>query len=106
MHRLLILASAMALQMATAQEMMEEETSVEIVEEDVLVIDRAQASMSASLPRNGIDKTDVVRQFGEPVDRVPAVGQPPISRWIYQGFVVYFEYDLVLHSVLIGPQGA
>lgn len=27
------------------------------------------------------------------------MGQPPISRWSYPDFTVYFENDLVLHSV-------
>jgi hypothetical protein len=31
---------------------------------------------------------------------VPAVGEPPISRWEYTGYTVYFEHDLVLHSVI------
>jgi hypothetical protein len=30
---------------------------------------------------------------------VAPVGQPPIERWEYPGFIVYFEYRNVLHSV-------
>lgn len=29
-----------------------------------------------------------------------AVGQPPITRWDYRSFSVYFEYDHVINSVL------
>jgi hypothetical protein len=28
------------------------------------------------------------------------VGKPPISRWEYPGFIVYFESDHVIHSVV------
>jgi len=28
------------------------------------------------------------------------VGKPPISRWEYPGFVVYFEHEHVIHSVV------
>jgi len=37
--------------------------------------------------------------FGTPSDRQAAVGQPPITRWDYPAFVVYFEYDHVIHAV-------
>jgi hypothetical protein len=40
--------------------------------------------------------------FGAPASRVPAVGNPPISRWEYPGFVVFFENDHVIHTVAIG----
>jgi hypothetical protein len=37
--------------------------------------------------------------YGSPARRLPAVGTPPITRWEYPGFVVYFEHNLVLHTV-------
>jgi hypothetical protein len=42
----------------------------------------------------------VATKFGTPVTKVPAVGKPPISRWEYPGFVVYFEHEHVIHSVV------
>lgn len=61
-----------------------------------------QASEKQSLerPRKGISKAQVEKQFGEPADWGDAVGEPPISSWEYPDFIVYFEYDHVLHSVL------
>lgn len=54
----------------------------------------------ADVPKNG-QKMDAVRaRYGEPVSVDPAVGDPPITRWIYPGFTVYFEYDIVLHTVV------
>jgi len=41
----------------------------------------------------------VERRFGEPRQRVGAVGDPPISRWVYPQFVVYFEGSYVIHAV-------
>ena len=48
----------------------------------------------------------VATKFGAPVSKVPAVGKPPISRWEYPGFVVYFEAEHVIHSVVANPAGA
>jgi hypothetical protein len=42
----------------------------------------------------------VSSKFGAPTTKIPAVGSPPISRWEYPGFVVYFEADHVIHSVV------
>ena len=50
-------------------------------------------------PTRGMTMDQVTSKFGAPVTKVPAVGQPPISRWDYPGFVVYFEHDHVIHSV-------
>ena len=43
----------------------------------------------------------VATKFGAPTTKVPAVGKPPISRWEYPGFVVYFEAEHVIHSVVV-----
>ena len=51
-------------------------------------------------PARGMTMDQVATKFGAPVTKVPAVGQPPISRWQYPGFVVYFEHEHVIHSVV------
>ncbi len=51
------------------------------------------------LPRSGIKLDKVRSEFGEPQLVLPAVGQPPILRWKYPAYVVYFEGDLVIISV-------
>jgi hypothetical protein len=53
-------------------------------------------------PTRGMTMEQVASQFGKPETKVPAVGKPPISRWEYPGFVVYFENDHVIHSVVAG----
>ena len=51
-------------------------------------------------PTRGMSKTTVARKFGKPQSKVAAIGDPPISRWIYDGYTVVFEYDKVLHAVV------
>jgi hypothetical protein len=51
-------------------------------------------------PTRGMSMSQVSTKFGVPVTKVPAVGKPPISRWEYPGFVVYFEHEHVIHSVV------
>ena len=59
---------------------------------------------SISMPAKGMNKASVSRAFGTPQVRHPAVGggsrqQPPITRWDYPGFSVFFEYDHVVDAV-------
>jgi len=56
-------------------------------------------------PENGMKMNAVEARYGAPAARYPAVGLPPITRWDYPGFVVYFENDLVLHAVLVTGSG-
>jgi len=53
-------------------------------------------------PDRGMTMSAVEKKFGQPADRHPTVGQPPITRWDYQGFSVFFERDRVIHSVATG----
>jgi hypothetical protein len=57
-------------------------------------------TMSFTLPGRGMTKEMVEEKFGAPTERVEPVGDPPITRWVYGNFTVYFEYDRVIHSVL------
>lgn len=56
----------------------------------------------ATLPDRSMSKAAVRRQFGPPERSFAPVGDPPITRWDYPGFRVFFEYDLVLHTVVPG----
>ena len=67
---------------------------------DVLLIEEVRQSERMSLPDNGKDKASVEAKFGVPIEKSPAVGDPPISSWKYDRYSVYFEYDLVLFTVL------
>ena len=52
-------------------------------------------------PDRGSSMAAVQSRFGEPTTRHSAVGGPPIARWDYPQFAVYFENDRVLHAVLV-----
>lgn len=58
-----------------------------------------QVSRSADLPQRGTSTAQVQGRWGDPRQRVAAVGEPPISRWVYDDFTVYFEHSHVIHSV-------
>ncbi|MCH8303339.1 MAG: hypothetical protein IH912_11355 [Proteobacteria bacterium] len=53
----------------------------------------------AGKPTRGMTEERVRASFGAPQSTVAAVGDPPISRWEYAEFVVFFEYDRVIHAV-------
>ena len=57
------------------------------------------AAAAENRPTRGMTESRVEQKFGSPVSKVAAVGEPPISRWEYPGFIVYFEYDRVIHAV-------
>jgi len=67
---------------------------------DVLLIEEVRQSERLKLPENGTSMADVRAKYGEPVNALAAVGDPPITRWDYDQWSVYFEYELVLFTVL------
>ena len=68
--------------------------------ETIVVDDQVQVrdSQSEKLKR-GVTMTQVEAKFGAPVTKHDAVGAPPITRWDYPGFSVFFEHDRVIHAV-------
>ncbi|MDP4546539.1 MULTISPECIES: hypothetical protein [unclassified Marinobacter] len=71
-----------------------------VLAEDLAIPVGSQADRSAiSLPANGMSQASVRQRWGNPLDIRGPVGQPPISQWHYTDFVVYFERDLVMHTV-------
>lgn len=56
-------------------------------------------------PHRGSTMTQVESRFGAPVVRHAAVGDPPITRWDYPQFSVFFEHDKVLHAVVVRSPG-
>ena len=64
-------------------------------------IEKPTLDADFALPRRGLTMAQVERDFGRPSEKVPAVGEPPIARWIYSKFIVYFETDRVIHAVVL-----
>lgn len=52
------------------------------------------------VPKSGVTQASVEQKFGAPQSIQGPVGDPPITKWIYSGFTVYFEYDRVIHTVI------
>jgi len=59
----------------------------------------SQSGQMQVMPVRGVNMDSVLAEFGEPIERYAAVGEPPISEWVYGSFRVYFEYEIVLHSI-------
>ncbi len=73
------------------------------VAETIVVNDQVQVRESQlDRPKRGSTMGEVEKHFGAPVTRHPTVGQPPITRWDYNGFSVFFEHDRVIHAVVNG----
>jgi hypothetical protein len=66
---------------------------------DTLVVDGIDAGQSTGHPARGATKASVQSEWGEPRGRQGPIGEPPISRWEYEQFIVFFERDRVLHTV-------
>lgn len=62
-------------------------------------------------PTREMTMANVRQIFGAPQRMLPAVPataggphRPPIVRWIYPDFTVYFERNLVIHTVVTHPR--
>jgi hypothetical protein len=67
---------------------------------DVLLIEQVRQAGGMSVPQNGQTKAEVEAAFGAPQTTSDPVGDPPITRWTYPHWTVYFEFDHVLFTVL------
>ena len=68
---------------------------------DTLDIDRSgvERQNPQRMPTRGMSMRQVEKDYGAPVRRRAPVGDPPIARWEYPGYVVFFEYSHVVHAV-------
>lgn len=80
---------------------------------DTLLVRRVEREKASALPRQGASMAEVESQYGAPTSKKDAVGKPPIARWMYPAFTVYFEYDHVINAVVnkstpeeVGPKPA
>ncbi len=61
------------------------------------------ASLAADVPQRGTPQSQVRAQHGAPLSSKGPVGTPAITRWNYDGFTVYFENGITLHTVQDRP---
>jgi hypothetical protein len=66
---------------------------------DNLDMQGTQPAVDGSRPMRGMTAENVEARFGTPDTKIAPVGDPPISRWEYKNFVVFFESDRVIHAV-------
>jgi hypothetical protein len=77
---------------------------------DTLAIDKSPSASGLVTPQRGMSMNTVRERFGNPVTEHPPVPtnegplHPPITRWDYNGYSVYFENSTVLHAVLTPPE--
>ena len=73
---------------------------------ETLSTDTGNPAAAGDRPNRGSSMATVESRYGAPSNRHAAVGSPPISRWDYPQFSVYFENDRVLHTVLVSSAPA
>ena len=71
---------------------------------------RVQEEKGMNLPARGMSMAQVEKKYGEPVRKLAPRGgdsakHPTINRWEYSDFIVYFQQNRVIHSVLNTPAG-
>ncbi len=74
-------------------------TTQTVQQGDVLNNTEMAAVRVLDFPRRGMSTDKVKNELGQPTEIIPSIGQPPISRWVYDDRTVYFEYSTVLHVV-------
>jgi hypothetical protein len=75
------------------------------VRADVLLIERTEQAQRAVLPSQGQSMAQVEASHGSPIEKLaPVAGNkpahPPITRWRYRDYTVYFEHQRVISAVL------
>ncbi len=72
------------------------------VRADTLLLDGLESANAntSERPVRGMSMDRVENIWGTPVTRRSPIGDPPISRWEYENFIVYFEYRHVIHAVV------
>jgi len=75
-----------------------------VTQGDVISLPKNQTdtekAFALTLPQRGMSMEMVQTQYGAPLQQASAIGDPPIIRWDYEKFAVYFESQYVIHSVM------
>lgn len=77
---------------------------------DTLLMHRVHEERGMNLPSRGMTMSQVEHRWGAPQRKLSPRGgdtrkHPQINRWEYSNFIVYFEHNHVIHSVLNTPAG-
>lgn len=75
--------------------------SLPVMAETLSIINQPANSTEGVLrPARGLTQEQVESTFGNPLEKIAPVGEPPISRWVYEKYTVYFEGNYVIHSAI------
>lgn len=69
------------------------------IEEIIIPLSSKNIKANQNVPVRGTFMQSVKQKYGEPQKIHPTKGQPPITRWDYPTFSVYFESSSVIHTV-------
>lgn len=94
----LILAFACHLSFASTPDdlMLEKDTQVSEV---LIPLSGKEIQTHTAGPKRGTSMKQVEAKFGKAMKVHPTKGKPPITRWDYPEFSVYFESNSVIHTV-------
>lgn len=75
-----------------------------IAHAETLLVQRVKEERGMHAPHRGMTMAQVERDFGAPARKLEPAGgdtphHPPINRWEYANFTVYFERSIVIDSV-------
>lgn len=81
--------------------------AVTLARADVVAMPEGDRYELVNMPQKGSTMRSVQQQFGAPEKKYAAVGggskrQPPITRWDYAAFSVFFEHGHVIDAVVPG----
>jgi len=94
-----------ALSFATAHSFAEMTNNEEQTEVSEVLIPLSQDTIKqqATDPKRGMSMKAVEAKYGKAIKIHPTKGKPPITRWDYAEFSVYFESNFVIHTVHHNP---
>ena len=92
----LIFGSLTVFASAVTETMVENEAKVTEV---LIPLSSSQIKQNISGPKRGTSMNTVQSTYGDAIKIHPAKGKPPITRWDYPEFSVYFESNSVIHTV-------
>jgi len=76
-------------------------SSISLQADTISIINQAENSADGVLrPERGMKMEQVETNFGAPISINDPVGEPPITRWVYDKYTVYFEHEYVIHAAV------
>ena len=74
--------------------------SSEVLLIDAIAQEPPNNAAGVQRPASGMKADQIESSFGAPDSKIAEVGVPPISRWVYPAYTVYFEHDRVITTVV------